>query len=119
MKLRINSRSILPYLRNRDPAYRSVGYLAFHASAREGVILSDLAEELVACLNRERRGTIEKNGDTRPLWRLLVCIQFLFGGGISTSQRLVILTALCAFQDYSSTILRSRKVHSNNPEHID
>jgi hypothetical protein len=91
---------IIPYLRNKSASYRVVGYFAFQVSALQGLILTDLTEELVACLSRERRETIEKYKETRPLWQLLVCFHFLLKTDIESDRKSLVGEALKGFLEF-------------------
>jgi hypothetical protein len=64
-----------PYMRNPKAPYRVVGYLACQVAAERGQDVGAWALDLIACLMREHREALEHR-ETRPLWQLLVCIDY-------------------------------------------
>lgn len=65
----------IPFLRSGNAAYRVVGYLAAQALVKISDNTADWTIELTSGLARERREASERN-ETRPLWQLLVALDF-------------------------------------------
>ena len=86
--------SLIPYLQNKNAAYRVVGYIAFHVKP-----IRELLPELIICLSHEKLYASQCK-DTRPLWQLLVCFTKILKLPLDKQSKKTISDALRDHQNF-------------------